>query len=111
MLFWRDIKICYELGAFWKFLNKRIAFWGVKNSVFGQEVHYYMVYIAYFIFHISYFIFHIAYCIFHIFLDKGFSKGGGLTFGKNSQIILFFSDSVPKVLKFLSTFFFSIPPA
>ena len=60
---------------------------------FGQEVHYYMVYIAYFMFHISY-------CIFHIFLDKGFPKGGGVggpTFGKNSQIISFFLfDSVPQ---------------
>ena len=35
-----------------------------------------------------------------LFLDKGFPKGGGLgggpTFGKNSQIISFFFESVPK---------------
>ena len=49
----------------------------INLRFFGQEVHYYMIYIAYFIFHISYFIFHISYCIFHIFLDKGFPKGGG----------------------------------
>ena len=31
------------------------------------------------------------------FLDKGFPKGGGPTFGKNSQIMsLFFFESVPK---------------
>ena len=44
------IKICRDLRTFWKsFGKKNVPFW-VKNSavLLGQEVHYYMVYIAYF---------------------------------------------------------------
>ena len=43
-----QIKICRNLRTFWRSLGKKSAFW-VKKSVFRQEVHYYMVYIAYFI--------------------------------------------------------------
>ena len=44
MLFCRDIKICCDLRNFWKTQKKVFL---VKDSVLGQEVHYYMAYIAY----------------------------------------------------------------
>ena len=46
-LFCRDIKICCDLRTFWKSLDKKVLLW-VKNSIFWQEVHYYMVYIAHY---------------------------------------------------------------
>ena len=45
-LFCPDIKICRDLHTIWKLLGQEF-FGGVKCSVFGQEVPYYIVYIAY----------------------------------------------------------------
>ena len=39
-----QIKICRDLRTFWRTFGKKSAFLGQE----GQEVHYYMVYIAYF---------------------------------------------------------------
>ena len=42
------IKICRDLRTFFlRYLGKKVPFW-VKTVLLGQEVHYYMVYIAYF---------------------------------------------------------------
>ena len=46
-LFCRNIKICCDIRTFWRYLGKKVPFW-VKTVLLGQEVHYYMVYIAYF---------------------------------------------------------------
>ena len=37
--------ICPDLRTFWETLGKKVIFW---VRVLGQEVHYYMVYIAYY---------------------------------------------------------------
>ena len=46
-LFCRDVKIFRDLRTFWRSLGKKSAFLGL-GLFLGQEVHYYMVYIAYF---------------------------------------------------------------
>ena len=47
MLFCSDIKICRNLRTFWKTYAKKVFYW-VKTVFLGQEVHYYMEYIAYY---------------------------------------------------------------
>ena len=48
MLFCRDIKVCRDLRTFWRSLGKKKCLFGSKTVFLGQEVHYYIVYIAYF---------------------------------------------------------------
>ena len=43
----RDITICRNLLT-WKYLGKKVLFFWSETVFLGQEVHYYMVYIAYF---------------------------------------------------------------
>ena len=43
-----QIKICRDLRTFWRSLGKKKCLFGSKTVFLGQEVHYYMVYIAYF---------------------------------------------------------------
>ena len=47
--FCRDFKICRDLHTFWKTLDKKRFFFLTKAVFLGQEVHYFMVYIAYYI--------------------------------------------------------------
>ena len=42
------IKICRDLRTFWRSLGKKKCLFGSKTVFLGQEVHYYMVYIAYY---------------------------------------------------------------
>ena len=42
----KSLDLDENLSTFWEYLGKKSVFW-VKNSVFRQEVHYYMVYIAF----------------------------------------------------------------
>ena len=42
------LKICHDLRTFWRSLGKKKCLFGSKTVFLGQEVLYYMVYIAYF---------------------------------------------------------------
>ena len=54
LLFCHNFKICRDLHTFWKTLGKKCVFFCffvffLSKTVFlGQDVHYYMVYVAYF---------------------------------------------------------------
>ena len=46
-LFCRELRFVAIYALFLRYLGKKVPFW-VKTVLLGQEVHYYMVYIAYF---------------------------------------------------------------
>ena len=43
----RELRFVAIYALFFRYLGKKVPFW-VKTVLLGQEVHYYMVYIAYF---------------------------------------------------------------
>ena len=47
MLFCRELRFVAIYALFLRYLGKKVPCW-VKTVLLGQEVHYYMVYIAYF---------------------------------------------------------------
>ena len=47
MFFCHNINICRNLRTFWKEFGKKVFFFCSKTAFCGQEMHYYMVYIAY----------------------------------------------------------------
>ena len=47
-LFCRDIKICRDKSTFLEIYGQNKCLFGSKTVFLGQEVHFYMVYIAYF---------------------------------------------------------------